>query len=75
MRNKSDLKLMEEITILNQFLYMDENNYVEFKKGDFIRILKINEIIYYHIDILKTFITIYVVCDFFSIFVLPNIEV
>lgn len=43
MRNKSDLKLMEEITILNQFLYMDENNYVEFKNGDFIRILKINE--------------------------------
>lgn len=43
MRIKDTLKLMEEITILNQFLYMDENNYVEFKNGDFIRILKINE--------------------------------
>ena len=43
MRNKDDLKLMEEITILNQFLYMDENNYVEFKNGDFIRLLKMNE--------------------------------
>ena len=43
MRTKDNLKLMEEITILNQFLYMDENNYVEFKNGDFVRILKINE--------------------------------
>ena len=39
MRTKDNLKLMEEITILNQFLYMDENNYVEFKNGDFIRVL------------------------------------
>lgn len=42
MRNKDNLKLMEEITILNQFLYMDENNYIEFRNGDFIRVLKIN---------------------------------
>lgn len=43
MRDKDILKLMEEIAILNQFLYMEENNYVEFKNGDFIRVLKINE--------------------------------
>lgn len=43
MRNKDNLKLMEEITILNQFLYMDENNYIEFRNGDFIRVLKIND--------------------------------
>lgn len=43
MRTKDNLKLMEEITILNQFLYMDENNYIEFRNGDFIRVLKIND--------------------------------